>query len=711
MIKALVKKELRENVMVAALGMVGAILLTAWTYHDYKAFIAISPDHPREININMGQLQPVVWPAFLMQLAGLCGIFGAALGFMQVFHERHRDLWGYLIHRPATRTQIFLGKMIAGLALYFIAIGLPLGVFVIWDATPGHVAAPFDWGMVSPMVKMVAGGVAFYFAGMLTGLRQARWWVSRALGLGLALGSVFLSFSSFEDLMPMMPFWQWLLWTGLCVGVLALAGWGSFLSHGEYRGQPRLGKLALTAAMFVGAAMALAFAYKMGTNLLVPERQTDYAYRSYHMTTNGEIIMQVRRNSMANEYFDLAGKPLISAKTGKPLNDVEFHQEYASQAGTQVNLGDRPRSQWYYDNYGDVFFVPVRSVPGRLWYFWRETGRLIEYDVQSRMPVASLGPDGYADDVQGKGERFVDSSAFDNRSDSASRLLYTRTTAYEANLDERTIKPIFATTTNEPIGAMAELIVGKQFSYPTIIAPEGGGFSALAGPTFTPVSTNILLVTRNFIHVLDPGGAGMLKADYKPSYPDYASVTVNALQPPGRYAVWFEPTVSEERKKELGLKTQVTWYNENSTLAKSETIPDVPSDPPQKPTLSDTLANLWMPWAVLIPAEIFDDPKPGWLAAVLTCIGTLASVGVGWWVGRRYSMSRGGLIGWGIFILVLNVFGLATFLCVQEWPARERCPNCKKLRVVDRTQCEHCGVDFAPAERNGTEIFEPLGAG
>jgi RNA polymerase subunit RPABC4/transcription elongation factor Spt4 len=45
---------------------------------------------------------------------------------------------------------------------------------------------------------------------------------------------------------------------------------------------------------------------------------------------------------------------------------------------------------------------------------------------------------------------------------------------------------------------------------------------------------------------------------------------------------------------------------------------------------------------------------------------------------------------------------------VQEWPARESCPNCKKLRVVDRDQCEHCGADFAPPEKNGTEIFEPL---
>ena len=77
-------------------------------------------------------------------------------------------------------------------------------------------------------------------------------------------------------------------------------------------------------------------------------------------------------------------------------------------------------------------------------------------------------------------------------------------------------------------------------------------------------------------------------------------------------------------------------YGENSTLVKSEALPDLPQDPIPKPTLSDTLANLWMPLAALIPAEIFDNPKPGLLDVTLSVIGTLASVGIGWWVGRRY---------------------------------------------------------------------------
>ena len=54
--------------------------------------------------------------------------------------------------------------------------------------------------------------------------------------------------------------------------------------------------------------------------------------------------------------------------------------------------------------------------------------------------------------------------------------------------------------------------------------------------------------------------------------------------------------------------------------------------------------------------------------------------------------------------------GLLAFLSVQEWPAREACPNCKRLRMVDRAQCEHCGADFAPPEKTGTEVFAPLAA-
>ena len=40
--------------------------------------------------------------------------------------------------------------------------------------------------MLRPVATILLAGTVPYFAGMLTALRQARWYASRALGLGVA---------------------------------------------------------------------------------------------------------------------------------------------------------------------------------------------------------------------------------------------------------------------------------------------------------------------------------------------------------------------------------------------------------------------------------------------------------------------------------------------------------------------------------------------
>ena len=58
--------------------------------------------------------------------AGLiAAVFGAALGFLQVFFESHGDRRSLLLHRPFSRSQIFLGKAVAGVGLYLLALGIP----------------------------------------------------------------------------------------------------------------------------------------------------------------------------------------------------------------------------------------------------------------------------------------------------------------------------------------------------------------------------------------------------------------------------------------------------------------------------------------------------------------------------------------------------------------------------------------------------------
>src|ERR1019366_10197324 len=208
-----------------------------------------------------------------------CVIFGAVLGWLQLHNERRPDLWAFLMHRPMSRTGIFFGKALAGLGLYALVVGLPLTSFMVWARWPGHVAAPFEVTMLRPLAAYVLIGIVFYFAGMLTGLRQARWYASRALGLGVAL-FVSLMFQS-----------EWHLWQALfliLIGgiILATAVWGGFHSHGYYRGQPAPGRLALTGALMPGWGFVLALTAILLVELLL---RSPYSQTQYQMTKDGAI--------------------------------------------------------------------------------------------------------------------------------------------------------------------------------------------------------------------------------------------------------------------------------------------------------------------------------------------------------------------------------------------------------------------------------------
>ena len=116
-----------------------------------------------------------------------CPLAGLFLGVMHVVTERRRDLWAFLVHRPMSRTTIMLAKMSAGLVLYFLAVGIPVAAANIWLAIPGNVPSPFYWPMVLPGLADVLTGAVYYLAGLLISMREARWYGSRVLAVGVAI--------------------------------------------------------------------------------------------------------------------------------------------------------------------------------------------------------------------------------------------------------------------------------------------------------------------------------------------------------------------------------------------------------------------------------------------------------------------------------------------------------------------------------------------
>ncbi len=151
--KAIIWKELKENLKWAMLAALGLGLAYAYVlsqvfghYQGYNPYQAQGLPMPTDITA------PIV---------------GLLLGLMQIIPELRRDQWAFLMHRPVPRATIFWGKVSAGLLLFLLAMGLPFLGAVLWLATPGRMAAPFDWRLALSGTVDILTGIVFYFAGAL----------------------------------------------------------------------------------------------------------------------------------------------------------------------------------------------------------------------------------------------------------------------------------------------------------------------------------------------------------------------------------------------------------------------------------------------------------------------------------------------------------------------------------------------------------------
>jgi len=175
--KKLVLKELREHFKVALLG---GVLLTVMMVLAFRGSAVDARQAFYFHSYGRGEgLQPLLSKLTLIEAAFFCGAFGALLGWLQARSEGHPDLWAFLVHRPISRGTIFKAKLAGGVLLYLGGAAPPLLGLVVAAAIPGNVAAPFAWAMGMPLAAICLSGLVFHLAGLLTGLRQARWYASR----------------------------------------------------------------------------------------------------------------------------------------------------------------------------------------------------------------------------------------------------------------------------------------------------------------------------------------------------------------------------------------------------------------------------------------------------------------------------------------------------------------------------------------------------
>lgn len=684
--KTIFQKEWRENFKIAVIGFAIYTFLLVSGYHECSAFLERMA-MPGSFS-QYQDVQPLVSSQVFFMSSLFCGLFGGILGWVQIHNERHRDLWAFLVHRPIARTEIFFGKVTAGLCLYVAGAGLPLIGFIIMAVMPGHFPAPFEPKMLLPLTAIFLTGPVYYLGGLLTGVRQARWYVSRGLGLG---AGIIISL-----LITRAPaFWHVVIFLIPALFILGLAAWGSFLSNGYYEGQSKSGRRALAAAMMLGCFLVLSTAMILLMSLFSGSQYGHWT--NFQMAKDGTIYKFTQNPGKPVSITDLKDVPLLDKKNGRPMLQNDFYKMAAHESFLNLDFGTNPSEGYVEGGFSglDNYFHLWRQTADTLWY-WCPNGRLWGFDLASRRFIGSLGPNGFVAGASTGADRFnrmAGPNYQGNYYDSfyPARTLMTDAAVYELDYDDRTSEPFFTTTNHARIGGLTD------------ISFDMGNWD------YT------LVATTNFISVLTPDGKCFSRASFESLYPSYSSVQVYFLET-NQVAFWFTPNYYTNELRDWKLPQHIEWMAANGSVIKTLDLPSRRYD--WKEPWVQRLPNLVTPPASYLITPLADLRdisvylwmlKNGWKDLLISLVASIVFTGIGWGLGRCYRFVLKDQMKWAVFNFFFGLPGLLAFICVQEWPVRVACPHCRKPRMMDREKCEHCGADIEPPAKNGTEIFEAIG--
>jgi hypothetical protein len=648
---------------------------------------------------------PGVSGAFLLFL--IAAGFGAALGFLQVFFESRGDQRALLLHRPLSRSHIFLGKVIAGVGIYLLAQGLPFACVQAWMATPGHMAAPYHWRAALPWLADILAGVVYYFAGMLTAQREARWYASRGLALAAAFLCTLLVWSLPE-------FWQALLVIGLFGTLTGLAAWGGFVAGGAYAPQPRLAKVALAATFLAGLFM-VSFLGKLLIGQRYHSGRMTYEYR---LDRQGRVLVLPWKEGVGpiEPLTDLDGRvppDLQGRRVDRNLID-EIEAPLAGM-GWPRHRSYRNPGRFYVEYEND-------SKPGREeWFYVPEEGRLVGYDADFHQFLGSFGPDGFAPAGQPPGERFQGEIRYLTRLWQAMSppFLTFPGGVYDVDFSRRTIRTLFTPPADETVLWATQWRDRRE-----------------------KVSL-VVVSTDQSVHGLTDAGTPVVSVPLAHDSEVQRLRSVGWLEGPDRYVFRYGPTPFVRPEAYGTVSSSVLEYDAAGHETAHRILPPLPAVEPSPvealfglatpPTEVATLigTSWWLRREArsaggleeLVLLELLEDwigyfiPPPVWRAdkssgllfgyAALSLLSSVASALACFLLASRYDFSRA---GWALCGFLFGWAGLVLMLALWEWPARVGCPACGQPRRVDRDRCGHCGAAHAVPPPDGTEIFEDTAA-
>ncbi len=676
---AIIFKEIREHFKWAVLWMLGVMLA--------MAFVLV----PESIGWSGSRIQTLCSENLQLLMSFGSAIGAALLGMLQSITEVRRDQCAFLFHRPLTRTRIFASKVVGGLTLYLTAMSIPLLLATLWARTPGQFAAPFDLRMSLAGVADILTGIVFYFGGILAGMRSARWYGSRALGVVAAIPCSMAVWAVPE-------FWHALIVIGVFIATLGFAAWGSFTSLGAYEPQSRSARFALGLSVLVGLTV-IGGAVAGITNVVNTPR--DGQWVAHAVDEDGTVICIAYDRYSVLSITDLNGGAIEKYATPKSR---ENYRRTTLSFGF-IRLGSRNRWSGYRSD--TRFYSQHGALEDTVWYYVNAARRVQGYSVKTNRRVASFGPDGFTSTPVAASASFAEPRVRTSYSDC--RLLVSPSTAYRVNYRSRTIKPILT-------GIEDSVITGA------CMVPRKGGAKTADG-------IGAAVSTSERIELFAEDGSPIFRTPLHCDPAKYGVIEFATTAEEDRHFVWYNPAPDLPRGERMTLPGVIVELSADGTEVRRHELPSQLKPAGDIPWHVSLIAIIEPPYLVAFAGVYFFltsglDLSAGDVSAnilllrilipnsfavlcgvviLVTSVCCALAAGV---IGGRYGFARDLRRRWAIICFFTGLGGLLTMWALIDWPAREACASCRKKTAVDRDRCQHCDAEFPSPTLDGTEVFD-----
>jgi hypothetical protein len=670
----MLRKEIRENWKWAALGTFCLTFAELYALYQPSSYNAIA----------------LASPTFV--LITICGsvLIGAALGALQILPELDRDRWAALLHRPISRSTLFLGKIIAGLILYLLATGIPMLFSIAFFAMPGQFASPFLPALLPPAIANAFLGVVFYAAAVLVSLTRGHWYGKRTLLVMAVL-----------PLLIIIPGSPWIfLPTLFTTALLLTAAWGTMTGNGIVRPGLRAAEFSLGLLLFVGIEAAFGI-FLLGLNYLPgadSHAPPSAEYRNLVVMMDGKVFLNINRIGKDHRaLYELDSTPLTNEKYVGNEATVSTITFYALSSDSRsfrdlvqtAQIGDPHALQ----NFVDIAYDFGQGI--EYWYYLVDKGYFVGYDKLTRRRIGICDREGFHPPGSIP-HPFPKPVQMPLQTSLQPNLVWIDGQLYGLDFPDRGLLPLF-TAPNGRIHA-AEGIMGR--------------------------SDNVLyfaIALDKAIQILTPQGKPVVTIPYHQDVVGPQIISVAAIPSGDRIFVKYDPDSSTPASGGKAFPpTIVDEVDLQGTVRHSFSIPTTHFD--FQAGWAEYVAYAGAPFLPTAIIGLVAESKEmststtstgksnsmRMLLLIAAGLGAVAAAIAFRWA-RRAGLARNETIGWLAFVFCFGLPGLLAFRLTARFPTRVRCPNCSRQRPLQTEHCPSCHQAWPTPVSSGTEIFAELG--